>query len=363
MSVLAAAPLLIAAPQFADRIVRDSFLVRSAPFAARTPALSANASTPAPANASSLRLSRNGARFLAVVDEDPESEFVKDSRFILGDFQGHRREIAALDAAFIDDRRLLVLTQIGAEVRIALDSGDFVEQPPSWQEAIELPGATDLSVDSTSGRWSIMSRTSDRLFRLDGMVGSVAGRQVWRIPDALKQRQWLPGNDDDALGWGLEFQDQRIDWWQLFYGAGITHIPFWPAQFDALDGDRARSLGRTFQETVCQPGPPGSDVLCFLSDGRTTRIWKFDGHRFDLAGTVAGKMVVNSRRTATQTIAWIDGRDALVDLARLEVSWLDHPLGGCCAAYGWDVVPGLVGAIVDRGETQSVVTWRVTGGR
>jgi Zn-dependent protease with chaperone function len=364
MSALATVPLLIAAPQFADRVVGDPFFVRQAPFVARTIALSPVASTPAPENASSLQLSRNGSRFLVVFDDDDESEYESDSRrFVLGDFRGHQREIAALDAAFIDDQHLLVVSRNGDNVRVVLDSGASVEQPPSWQESFELPGAAHLDVDSMSGRWRITSRSSDRLYRVEGTAGSVGGRQEWRIPDALKQRQWLPGNGDDAFGWSVEFQYQRINWWPLLYSAGISHIPFWPARFDALHGGRARPLGRTFQETICQPGPPGSAVLCFLSDGRTTRIWRFDGHRFDLAGTVAGKMIVNSRRSATETISWIDGRDALVDFARQEVLWLDHPLGGCCPAYGWDAVSGLVGAIVDRGEAQRVVTWRVTGAR
>jgi hypothetical protein len=362
MSVLAAAPLLIAAPQLADRFVGDPFLVRSAPFRARPIALSPIASTPAPPNASSLRLSRNGSRFLVAIDEDAESEDTSESgRFILGDFEGHRREIAALDAAFIDDHRLLIVSRSGTGLQVALDSGDQGEQLPSWQEPFDMPGANQIDVDSTSGRWRITSRTSDRLFRVQGTVASVTGRREWQIPGELKQRQWLAGNGDDALGWGLEFQYHRINWWPLLYGAGITHIPFWPARFDALDGNNAHPLGRTFQETICQAGPPGSAVLCFLSDGRTTRIWRFDGQRFDLAGTVAGKMTVNSRRSATQTIAWIDGRDALVDVARHEVLWLDPPRGVCCGAYGWDAVPGIVGALVNGGETEKVMVWRVAG--
>jgi hypothetical protein len=118
----------------------------------------------------------------------------------------------------------------------------------------------------------------------------------------------------------------------------------------------ARMLGQTLQEAQCHAGPPGVAVSCFLTDGETTRVWRLGRERLDFVGSVDGKFEPDSGGSPARFTGWVATQAALIDLDRREIGWLMPP--GAGFAYDWDVASGVIGAIVDDGDTMRVATYR-----
>jgi len=354
-SLLAAAPLLMTSPWLAHRMIADPFLQSGATFASRTLHLEPIAATPAPENASSLQLSRDATRFVVEVDEDDESWGRDARRFVIGDFAGHQKEIVAVDVGFIDDSRVLVVSRSGGRLALGLDSADAGEQT-TWQAFVDIPGAADLDVDPASARWRVSGRTAEQLFTVEGTGTAVSDRMEWRIPAALRGRQWVSDGSRTAFAWGIDSPNRRLALWPWLQAANISGIPFWTARFDALTSNGPRPLGRTLQEAHCLTGPPGSAVLCFLTDGGTTRIWRFAAARLELVGYVHGKVTPSGSRTSARSVVWIDTHVALVDFEHREIGSLTPPAGKF--AYDWTVTANTIGAIVDDGHTTRITTYR-----
>ena len=117
MSLLTIVPLLFMLPAVARPMIGDPFLQPTATFASRPIQLAPIASVAVPDNASSLHLSRDGSRFMVDIEEyDDEGWGRDDRRFVVGDFAGHQKQIVAVDAAFIDDSRLMVLSRAGTRL-------------------------------------------------------------------------------------------------------------------------------------------------------------------------------------------------------------------------------------------------------
>jgi heat shock protein HtpX len=356
MSLLAAVPLVIASPWFAYRFIGDPFLERAPAFAARMVQLDPITATDVPNDASSLQLSLGATRFIVGIEDYEDGGWTRDDRrFLLGDFANHRKEIVALDAAFIDASRAIVLSRAGGRLMLSLDSATPGEQP-AWQMFLEIPGAADLEADAASGRWQVSSRTADRLFSVEGTLGAISNRREWPIPMWLRARQWVGTATGEAFGWGIDYQHRRLDVLPLLLTTGISGIPFWPARFDVLNGSGSRTLGGTLQEAQCQAGVLGAPISCFLTDGQTTRVWSFGGKRFDLVGSIDGEFTPGSGGSASTYIGWIGPRAAIVDLERKEIAWLVPP--GASFAYEWDIESKVLGAIVDNGDTMRVATFR-----
>jgi heat shock protein HtpX len=353
-TLVAIVPLLISPTSVAYRIIDDPFLQPASTFASRTVQLAPITAVSVADNASSLQLSRDGTRFVVALDEYDEGWGRDDRRFLLGDFAGHQKEIVAMDAAFIDDAHLMVLSRAGSGLMLTLSSGNG--EVPAWQTFLDLRGAADLDANTTSGRWRVSSRTADRLFSIEGTRTTVATRQEWAIPTALRARQWVSTGTGDAFGWGSDSQQGRFTAWPLLQMANVSGVPFWPARFDMLSSGDSRVLGHTLQEAQCHAGPPGVAVSCFLTDGERTRVWRFGGERLDLVGSVDGKFEPDSGGSPARFTGWVATRAALIDLDRREIGWLVPPGGDF--AYDWDAGSGVIGAIVDNGDAMRVATYR-----
>jgi heat shock protein HtpX len=354
-TLLAIAPLLISPTWVAYRIIDDPFLQPASTFASRTVQLAPLAAVAVADNVSSLQLSRDGTRFVVAVDEyDDEGWGRDDHRFLLGDFAGHQKEIVAVGAAFIDDTHLMVLSQTGNGLMLRLSSENGEE--PAWQTVLDIPGAADLDADTASGRWRVSSRTADRLFSIEGTRTTVATRQEWAIPTALRARQWISTGTGDAFGWGIDSQQRRFTAWPFLQMANVSGVPVWTARFDVLSSVGARMLGQTLQEAQCHAGPPGVAVSCFLTDGETTRVWRLGRERLDFVGSVDGKFEPASGGSPARFTGWVATQAALIDLDRREIGWLMPP--GAGFAYDWDVASGVIGAIVDDGDMMQVATYR-----
>ncbi len=355
VSVLAAAPLLLTSPRLVHRMIADPFLRSGAIFAPRSVQLAPITAAVAPDNASSLRLSRNGTGYLVEIDEyDDEGWGRDDRRFVVGDFAGHEKEIVAVDAGFVDDRRVLVVSRAGTGLMLSLDSVD-APSVSTWQAFVDIRGAADLDVDSVSGRWRVSGRTAEQLFAVEGTGTAVSNRTEWTIPPALRGRQWVSAGSRAAFAWGIDSPSRGLTLWPWLQVANISAIPFWTARFDALTSEGPRSLGRTLQEAHCQTVPPGRAVRCFLTDGATTRIWQFGGERLELVGSIDHKLAPAGSESSPKFVVWIKTRAALVDVDRREIGWLTIPAGHF--AYDWDVVSGVIGAIVDDGDTTRIATY------
>ncbi|PYV07462.1 MAG: hypothetical protein DMG07_28855 [Acidobacteria bacterium] len=354
-SGLALLPLVVAAPIFKYRVIRDPFVARMPAFLDATLTLAPLQSTRAPDNASSLRLSPGGTRFLVAIDEDGDTR-LDNSRFVLGDFTGKRRTVTALGAEFIADDRVLVLSRANEGVLLGL-YGAGEQGAPLWERELKMPGAAQLSVDVESRRWRITSRRGAVLFRADGLMSEAGTVKEWPLPRDRMSDQWLAGDGDTALGVGTERRYHRIDWWPFLYAAGIDHIPFWPSRFSASDPSGIHYLGRTLQDCECVGAPPGEPLVCLLSDGRTTGIWRVQGSRFEPVGEVAGKLTVAARTPPGGIVGWVDGQDVLLDLERRRVLRLSPDLGSRCSASDWRDTGAVLGALVNQNGSEVVMTF------
>ena len=356
MSLLTVVPLLFMLPAIARPMIGDPFLQPTATFASRPIQLAAIASVAAPDNASSLHLSRDGSRFMVDIEEyDDEGWGRDDRRFVVGDFAGHQKQIVAVDAAFIDDSRLMVLSRAGTRLVLSAYPTTASENP-LWQTALDIGGAADLDADAVSGRWRVSSRTAEKLFSVEGTGTVVSERKDWAIPTALRGRQWVSTGTRAAFAWGVDAPTRGLGLWPLLQVANVSGVPFWTARFDALSAAGPRLVGRTLQEAHCQASPPGGDILCFLTDGATTRVWRFGAERLELVGCVDGKLTPRGSGSSGRSVGWIETRAALVDIDRREIGWLVPPASRF--AYDWDVAADVIGAIVDDGDTVQIATYR-----
>jgi heat shock protein HtpX len=354
-TLLAIVPLLIAPTWMAHRIIDDPFLRPASKLASRTVPLAPITAVAVADNASSLQISRDGTRFVVAVDDHDEEGWGRDDRrFLLGDFAGHQKEILAMDTAFIDDTHLMVLSRARHGLLLALSAENDEVTP--WQTILDIPGAADLDADSASGRWRVSSRTADRLFSIEGTRTTVAARREWAIPTALSARQWVSTGTGAAFGWGVDSRQRRFTAWPLLQFANIGGVPRRTARFDVLSSGGSRVLGHTLQEAECHTGPPGVAVSCFLTDGETTRVWRFGDERLDFVGSVDGRFEPDSGGSPARLTGWVATRAALIDLDRREIGWLVAPDGRF--AYDWDVASGVVAAIVDNGDAMRVATYR-----
>ena len=149
-----------------------------------------------------LELSPGGKRFLA--DR------------LLGDFTGNTRSLVAVDAAFVDEERVLLLypADMGSELRLVrCDAPDQV----LWSHRLEGWGASaDLELHTVGERWTVIEgRHAFVTRRVRGRVGQSdvradmweAGsysRSIWRtpLPDGALLEQgglWSPLHTEDAL--------------------------------------------------------------------------------------------------------------------------------------------------------------------
>jgi Zn-dependent protease with chaperone function len=354
-SVLAAVPLLITSPRLVHWMIADAFLQSGPIFASRSAQLTPIVDADAPENASSLRLSRNGAGFIVEIDESDDEGWGRDDRrFVVGDFAGHQKEIVAVDAGFIDDRKVLVVSRTGTGLTLSLDSVD-THGPAAWQAFIDIRGTAALDVDPTSARWRVSGRTTEQLFAVEGTGMAVSSRSEWTIPADLRGRQWVSAGSGAAFAWGIDSPSRGLMLWPWLRVANISTIPFWTARFDALTADGPRLLGRTLQEAHCDTGPPGSAIRCFLTDGATTRIWQFGGEHLEFVGSINHRLALAGSVSSPRFVVWIDSRAALVDVERREIGWLTLPAGSF--AYDWDVASDVIGAIVDDGDMTRIATF------
>ena len=194
--VLALAAAVVGSPAFLRLVVRDPLMTTMAPFVQRTEMLKRIATGPAPENAAGLRVSPDGQHFVVGIDETDEGE--PSGHFFVGTVGEAGTSIAAADAQFIDDRRLLILTTTEMDATIALHLLSNLNEPV-WRRSVNAPIASRLLVDSRSGRWRVSGYTRAQLTRIDGDASGDLHVDTWRL-SASDARQWMGGDGPNLLG-------------------------------------------------------------------------------------------------------------------------------------------------------------------
>ena len=173
------------------------------PFVQQTAGLTRISTGPALEHATGLRVSPDGRRFIVGIDEDDEGE--PSGHFVAGAVGEAGTSIAAADAQFLDDRRLLTLTTTETEATIALRLLSNLNEPV-WRRSVDAPMASRLLVDPRSGRWRVSGYTRAQLTRIDGDAGGDLHVDTWRL-SASDARQWIVGDGPNLLG--LKSKPQR----------------------------------------------------------------------------------------------------------------------------------------------------------
>ena len=184
---IALATLTLGVAAAAVGVDRKAFTLRRA-FAETTATATPVSEVDLGGAATGLRVSPSGESFLAVsspITRRSTPRAALSLRF--GRFGGSVREVSAISAEFVDDRRVLVLDQVqqGMELRIEpVDSGAVV-----WADTLADVGLIDarLIVDRDSSAWAIVGEDSDddRTVVYAGKIGLKGSSKRASIPDTV----------------------------------------------------------------------------------------------------------------------------------------------------------------------------------
>jgi Zn-dependent protease with chaperone function len=298
-----------------------AFLVRFAsdPFVAPAPAVVVTTVSPSPQTevalpfeVSSLRLSPEG-RYMAVGTEDEKEQ----TTIRAGRVGGALTAFSVDDAAFVDERRLLLLERLSNTSRLRLI--DLARGPDDvWTLSVPVQRAR-LLFDRASQRWSLLGwSASGDIATATGVVGEdTVGNLGWKGPDV--RVALISGSSSEVLGVESTTTPGR-------FGVGRRAVSvLWSIT------DRGSSSWITTRlELRCGPlSTRGELALCMAFDGARTRFFEVnpvtrrlkalvsvDGRFFrsgeeSRAGWIAGWTSLGSillRTTAGRAIR-VNGRD------------------------------------------------------
>jgi len=358
--VLALAAAAIASPAFSRLVVRDPLIAAMTPFVQQTAGLTRISTGPAPEHATGLRVSPDGRRFIVGIDEDDEGE--PSGHFVAGAVGEAGTSIAAADAQFLDDRRLLTLTTTETEATIALRLLSNLNEPV-WRRSVDAPMASRLLVDPRSGRWRVSGYTRAQLTRIDGDASGDLHVDTWRL-SASDARQWIVGDGPNLLG--LKSKPQRS--WNrryLLLLAWDLDIPKYPRSIALMDRNGVRTIADSNQDVSCQAPVPGRAVFCFASDGGTTHVWRFDGNALTPVGELTGDVSTMNMTPDGDLTGWRGHERLLIDPEHRDLVVLPRTRGGYEYWSEWTTAGNTIGVLVsDQDDRTTIRTFsRSTNGR
>ena len=347
--VLALAAAVVASPAFSRLVVRDPLMGAMAPLVQRTAALKQIAAGPAPDHAVGLRVSPDGRHFIVGIDENDEGE--PAGHFLMGAVGEAGTSIAAADAQFLDDQRVLVLKTSGAGATIGLHAISNLDDP-IWLHSLESPAASRVVVDARSGRWRVTGYTRTQLTRVDGDASGQLHTDTWRLPPS-DPHQWMVGDGPTLLG--LKSKPRRS--WNprfLLYLDWDLDIPRYPQSLAVMDRGGVHTIADSDQDVSCQAPVPGRPTFCFASDGGTTRVWRFDGNALTPIGELAGHVVPMDMTPDGTLTAWRDNERLLIDTELRASVVLPRARGSYEYWSEWTTAGTTVGALVNDEDDR---TW------
>ena len=279
-AVIGLAAVGIGSTAFLEAVGRDPFLVDAPPIRwARIDAEPA-ASFDVPFEIESLRVSPQGA-LAAVVRAEPDNAraAAAPALFHIRQRDGSLTALEGSDIAFLDDRRILLLTlgAAGAELQVRPFDG---APAPRWRERIPGLRRGSLTYDAAQNRWSLVGRDADgAVLRATGVVG-VEGFELATWKGLAERDGWISaiGTRGDAAlaieksyGYGL-------------LGAGVVmRMPsalmysYPESRLWRLRGDARVDAGRSLLDVACSSEPlRDGSVPCTAFDGRRTRVLSVD---------------------------------------------------------------------------------------
>jgi hypothetical protein len=282
--------IYLGSTSFLERFVKDPFVAPApAVLVVRPVSLAPRAEVSLPFEVVSLRLSPAG-RFLAVGTEDEKER----TTIHAGRVGGSLTAFTADDAAFVDERRLLLLDRLSGTSTLRLV--DLARgEDDVWMLSVPVQRAR-LSFDRASQRWSLLGwNASGDIATATGVVGQdIVGNLGWRPPDA--HVALVSGSSSEVLG---------LEWKTIpgRFGAG-HHAVFvlWSIT------DRASSVWTTTRlELRCGPlSTRGEAALCMAFDGARTRLFEVNPvtRRLKALVSVDGRFF---RRDEEGSTGWIAG--------------------------------------------------------
>jgi Zn-dependent protease with chaperone function len=315
---LAATPLAVASPWFSTFVVRDALMGPALTLPRRALQLTEIASGPAPTGAMNLRVSPNGRRFIVTIageDDEPSGQFV------VGDVGAQSTTVTADDIEFADDESVLVLRHYGTTGTLTLhDIANL--QTTRWGIPLAASENATLSTDPRARRWRVTARTRTELLRVDATLDGQRRSARWTLPSDSRSR-WLASDGSQQLG--LASRQGRNPWFRtywLLYGLGFD-VPTELTSFSSLDATGSHAIATTAQDGQCPEAPPGHSIVCLVTDGAETRLWRFDDGRLKSLGMIAGHPRWISMAPDGMLVTWAKGHDVIVDPDRREVLELE----------------------------------------
>ncbi len=348
--VLAVAAAVVGSPAFLRLVVRDPLMTTMAPFVQRTEVLKQIATGPVPDQALGLRVSPDGQHFIVGIDENDEGE--PSGHFFVGAVGEAGTSIAAADAQFLDDRRLLILTTTEMDATIALHLLSNLNEPV-WRRSVNAPIASRLLVDSRSGRWRVSGYTRAQLTRIDGDASGDLHVDTWRL-SASDARQWIVGDGPNLLG--LKSKPQRT--WNrryLLLLAWDLKIPKYPQSIGVMDRNGVHAIADSDQDVTCQAPVPGRAVFCFSSDGGTTRVWRFDGNALTPVGELTGDVSTMNMTPDGDLTGWGGNERFLIDAEHRDQVVLPRTRGGYEYWSEWTTSGSTIGALVSDQDDRTTI--------
>jgi Zn-dependent protease with chaperone function len=242
---------------FLERFVKDPFVAPARAVVVKVVSPAPSTEVSVPFEVVSLRLSSAG-RFLAAGTEDEKEQ----TTFHAGRVGGSLTPFVADDAAFVDERRLLLLERLSGTSRLRLV--DLAAGPDDvWTLSVPVQRAR-LLFDRASQRWSLLGwNASGDIATATGIVEQeTVGNLGWKAPDA--HVALISGSSSEVLG---------LEWKTIpgRFGAG-HHAAFvlWSIT------DRGSSEWTTTRlQLRCGPlSSRGEAALCLAFDGTRTRLFE-----------------------------------------------------------------------------------------
>jgi Zn-dependent protease with chaperone function len=293
LAVAGLAFVYLGSTSFLERFVRDPFVAPARAVVVRVVSPAPTAEVSVPFEAASLRLSSSG-RFFAVGTEDEKEQ----TTIHAGRVGGSLAPFVADDAAFVDERRLLLLERLSGTSRLRLV--DLAGGPDDvWTLSVPVHRAR-LSFDRASQRWSLLGwNASGDIATATGVVEQeTVGNLAWKAPEA--HVSLISGSSSEVLG---------LEWKTIpgRFGAG-HHAAFalWSIT------DRGSSVWTTTRlQLRCGPmSSRGEAALCLAFDGTSTRLFEVNpvARRLKALASVDGWFF---RRDEGGSAGWISGWSGL----------------------------------------------------
>jgi Zn-dependent protease with chaperone function len=277
---------------FLDRFVTDPFVARARPVVVKTVSPAPLAEVSLPLEVTSLRLSPAGRYIAAGTEEEKEQTTIHAGRF--GESLA---AFSADDAAFLDERRLLLLERLSGTSRLRLV--DLARGPDDvWTLSVPVQRAR-LSLDRGSQRWSLLGwSASGDIASATGLVGQdTVANLGWKRPEPEDVRVALvSGSSSEVLALESTVKPGR-------FGVGRHPVSLlW-----SISDHGASSWATTRLELQCGPlSTRGEAALCLAFDGARTRLFEVNPvtRRLKALAVVDGRFF---RRDEGNATGWITG--------------------------------------------------------